>query len=129
MDSTDKQIWGLPPRLVAFIAAVVVLAAGVLGVSAARIVSAPPHLHEWLGIGLFLGLALIADLHPVPLDDKGSQVSLAFVFLIAVLVIFGWQAAAPPPPPRLPPPPPYPGRPVGRATVHHGAHPGAAASA
>ena len=93
MDSTDKQIWGLPPRLVAFIAAVVVLAAGVLGVSAARIVTAPPHLHEWLGIGLFLGLALIADLHPVPLDDKGSQVSLAFVFLIAVLVIFGWQAA------------------------------------
>src|SRR5437868_7227167 len=106
MNSTDNQIWGLPPRLVAFIAAVVVLAAGVLGVSAARIVSAPPHLHEWLGIGLFLGLALIAHLHPVPLDDKGSQVSLAFVFLIAGLVIFACQAATPAPALRLPLPMP-----------------------
>ena len=87
MDSTDKTIWGLPPRLVAFIAAVVVLAAAALGVSAARIVASPPRLHEWLGIGLFLGLALIADLHPVPLDEKGSQVSLAFVILIAVLLV------------------------------------------
>ena len=90
MDATDKTIWGLPPRLVAFIAAVVALAAAALSVSVARIASAPPGLHEWLGIALFLGLALIADLHPVPLDEKGSQVSLAFVFLIAVLVIFGW---------------------------------------
>ncbi|HEY5099969.1 MAG TPA: diguanylate cyclase [Gaiellaceae bacterium] len=95
MISTDKTICGLPPRLVAYIAAVVVLAAGALGVSAARLAASPPRLYDWLGIGLFLGLALIADLHPVPLDDKGSQVSLAFVFLIAVLVIFGWAAAIP----------------------------------
>ena len=49
MDSTDKTIWGLPPRLIAFIAAVVVLAAAALGVSVARIASTPPRLHEWLG--------------------------------------------------------------------------------
>ena len=129
MDSTDKQIWGLPPRLVAFIAAVVVLAAGVLGVSAARIVSAPPHLHEWLGIGLFLGLALIADLHPVPLDDKGSQVSLAFVFLIAVLVIFGWQAATPVAALSILLPMLYQGSPLVRASFNSGAYAVAAACA
>jgi diguanylate cyclase (GGDEF)-like protein len=129
MDSTDKTICGLPPRLVAFIAAVVVLAATALGVSAARIASAPPRLHEWLGIGLFLTLALIADLHPVPLDDKGSQVSLAFVFLIAVLVIFGWQAAIPVAALSILLPMLYQGSPVLRASFNSGAYAVAAACA
>jgi diguanylate cyclase (GGDEF)-like protein len=129
MDSTDKTIWGLPPRLVAFIAAVVVLAAAALGVSAARIVASPPRLHEWLGIGLFLGLALIADLHPVPLDEKGSQVSLAFVFLIAVLVIFGWQTAIPIAALSILLPMLYQGSPVLRASFNSGAYAVAAACA
>jgi diguanylate cyclase (GGDEF)-like protein len=129
MDATEKTICGLPPRLVAYIAAVVALAAGALGVSVARIASSPPRLHEWLGIGLFLGLALIADLHPVPLDEKGSQVSLAFVFLIAVLVIFGWQAAIPVAALSVLLPMLYQGNPVLRAGLNSGAYAVAATAA
>jgi diguanylate cyclase (GGDEF)-like protein len=129
MISTDKTICGLPQRLVAYIAAVVVLAAGTLGVSAARLAAAPPGLHEWLGIGLFLALALVADLHPVPLDDKGSQVSLAFVFLIAVLVIYGWQAAIPVSALSILVPMLYQGSPVLRAAFNSGAYALAAAAA
>ncbi|HUZ97884.1 MAG TPA: diguanylate cyclase [Gaiellaceae bacterium] len=129
MISTDKTLFGLPPRLVAYIAAVVVLAAGALGVSAARLAANPPRLYDWLGIGLFLGLALIADLHPVPLDDKGSQVSLAFVFLIAVLVIFGWAAAIPVAALSILLPMLFQGNPVLRAAFNSGAYAIAAAGA
>jgi hypothetical protein len=129
MSSTEKTICGFPPRLIAYIAGVVVLAAGALGVSAARVASAPPRMHEWLGIGLFLALALVADLHPVPLDDKGSQVSLAFVFLIAVLVIFGWQVAIPVAALSILLPMLVQGSPVLRAAFNSGAYAVAAAAA
>jgi diguanylate cyclase (GGDEF)-like protein len=129
MSSTEKTICGLPPRLVAYIAGVVVLATGALGVAVARLAADPPRLYEWLGIGLFLGLALIADLHPVPLDDKGSQVSLAFVFLIAVLVIFGWQVAIPVAALSILLPMLFQGNPVLRAVFNSGAYAVAAAGA
>ena len=95
MTPTERTIIGLPPRLVAYVGVVVASAAGVLALSADRLVVEPPRLSTGIGMVLFLAFGLIAELHPVPLDDKGSQVSLGFVFNIAALLIFGWAAAIP----------------------------------
>src|SRR5262245_56120488 len=96
MDITqDTTILGFPPRLFAYIVAVVAAATGALAVSAAQITARPPDGRTWLAIALFLALSLTADLHPVPLDENGNAVSLAFVFLISARLIFGWQYAIP----------------------------------
>ena len=53
----------------------------------------PPSTAEGLAIALFLGLALLAELKPVPLEeDDLSTVSLAFVFILAAVILFGWDA-------------------------------------
>ena len=53
----------------------------------------PPGVAEGLAIALFLGLALLAELKPVPLEeDDLSTVSLAFVFILAAVILFGWDA-------------------------------------
>jgi diguanylate cyclase (GGDEF)-like protein/putative nucleotidyltransferase with HDIG domain len=95
MDASQRTIAGFSPRLFAFVAGVVLLGVGAVAVSGARIAADPPGARTSLSIALFFGLSVIADLHPVPLDDKGSEVSLAFVFLIAARLIFGWQYAVP----------------------------------
>jgi diguanylate cyclase (GGDEF)-like protein len=95
MDSTEKTIMGLPPRLVAYVATVVLAACTAVGVAAGWLAVHPPRLTTWLGMGLFLAFGIVAELHPVPLDEKGSEVSLGFVFNIAALLIFGWAAAIP----------------------------------
>ena len=95
MTPHGRTLIGLPPRLVAYVGVVVASAASVLAFSASRLIVEPPRLSTGIGMVLFLGFGLIAELHPVPLDDKGSQVSLGFVFNIAALLIFGWAAAIP----------------------------------
>jgi diguanylate cyclase (GGDEF)-like protein len=92
---TEKTIIGLPPRLVAYVGTIVVAACFALGLAVGHLAFEPPRLTAWLGMGLFLGFGIIAELHPVPLDEKGSSVSLGFVFNIAALLIFGWAAAIP----------------------------------
>ena len=53
----------------------------------------PPGTAGGLAIALFLGLALLAELKPVPLEeDDLSTVSLAFVFILAGVILFGWDA-------------------------------------
>ena len=45
------------------------------------------------GLAAFLGASLLADRFPVPVDDlDASGVSLAFVFGLATIVLFGWAA-------------------------------------
>jgi diguanylate cyclase (GGDEF)-like protein len=95
MASTEKTIIGLPPRLVAYVGTVVVAACAALGLAVGHLAFEPPRLTTWGGMGLFLAFGIIAELHPVPLDEKGSSVSLGFVFNIAALLIFGWAAAIP----------------------------------
>ena len=96
MDTTaDRTIMGFPPRLFAYVAAVIAAATAAIAVSAAQLSSSPPDGRTWLAVALFLALSLTADLHPVPLDENGSSVSLAFVFLISARLIFGWQFAIP----------------------------------
>ena len=43
---------------------------------------------------LFFGLALLADMKPVPLDIENERVvSLAFVFVVSSQILFGWEYA------------------------------------
>jgi diguanylate cyclase (GGDEF)-like protein/putative nucleotidyltransferase with HDIG domain len=43
---------------------------------------------------LFFGLALLADMKPVPLDVENERVvSLAFVFVVSSQILFGWEYA------------------------------------
>ncbi|MFL5912089.1 MAG: HD domain-containing phosphohydrolase [Gaiellaceae bacterium] len=88
-------MFGLPLRLVGYVGGVVIAASAVVAVAASHLVVDPPRLSTWLGIGLFVGLGIVAESHPVPLDERGSEVSLGFVFNIAALLIFGWAAAIP----------------------------------
>jgi diguanylate cyclase (GGDEF)-like protein len=95
MASTENMIFGHPVRLVAYVGSVVAAAVVVVTLSAANLAVDPPRPSTAIGMVLFLAFGLIAELHPVPLDDKGSEVSLGFVFNIAALLIFGWAAAIP----------------------------------
>ena len=82
---------GYPPRLRLLIASA--LALPVVAGAVVSLALDPPGLAEGLAIALFLGLALLAELKPVPLEeDDLSTVSLAFVFILAGVILFGWNA-------------------------------------
>jgi diguanylate cyclase (GGDEF)-like protein len=87
----DRTICGFSPRLFAYVASMIALAVPALAVAGAHLAANPPDGRAWLGIGLFLALSLGSDLRPVPLDERGNSVSLAFVFIIASRLIFGWD--------------------------------------
>ena len=84
---------GYPLRLRLLIASALALAIPVVAGAVAAMVLDPPGSPEGLAIMLFLGLALLAELKPVPLEeDDLSTVSLAFVFILAGVILFGWDA-------------------------------------
>jgi diguanylate cyclase (GGDEF)-like protein len=81
-----------PPRLRRLIASVVALALPVVAVAVVRVGLDPPWAEEALAICLFLALALLAELKPVPIEEEGmSSVSLAFVFILSSVILFGWE--------------------------------------
>ena len=86
---------GLPPRLLAVL--VPVCAAGLLTLGwAAYSFAAEPHSgRTLLGLGLIVAASMFAERFPVPLEgaDAGG-VSLLYVFVVATIVLFGWEAAA-----------------------------------
>jgi diguanylate cyclase (GGDEF)-like protein len=92
-ESTERTILGFTPRLFVYVTSMIVLAACALALATAHAIASPPTGGALLGIGLFLALALAADLRPVPLDEDGNSVSLAFIFIIASRLIFGWDVA------------------------------------
>jgi diguanylate cyclase (GGDEF)-like protein len=64
-----------------------VLAGAVIGIAVG-----PPGSGEALGVLVFLALAVLAELKPVPLEEEGlSSISLAFVFILAGQILFGWE--------------------------------------
>jgi diguanylate cyclase (GGDEF)-like protein len=72
-----------------------VCVAGFVTVVAAAVnfVSTPHSATELAGLAAFLGASLLADRFPVPVDDlDASGVSLAFVFGLSAIVLFGWAA-------------------------------------
>jgi len=60
----------------------------------ATIIATPPTAETVVGVVVFALAALAAEFKPVPLDESGERsASLAFVFLLASQVQFGWQYA------------------------------------
>src|SRR5437762_8941605 len=69
--------------------------AGLATVFAASIsfAGASHSLTVFAGLAAFLGASLLADRFPVPVDDLDANgVSLAFVFGLSAIVLFGWAA-------------------------------------
>ena len=72
-----------------------VCAAGLLALVAAAtsFATSPQSATELAGIAAFLAASLLADRFPVPVDDLDANgVSLAFVFGLSAIVLFGWAA-------------------------------------
>jgi len=83
-----------PLRLRLLIASVLVLATPVVAGAAVRLSLDPPAARVAAAALAFLVFAFLADLKPVPLDESGDRsVSLAFVFVLASQILFGWQYA------------------------------------
>jgi diguanylate cyclase (GGDEF)-like protein len=90
----EQEPTGYPPRLRILIASALALAIPVVAGAAVSIALHPPGATEGLAVLLFLALALLAELKPVPLEeDDLSTVSLAFVFILASVILFGWEEA------------------------------------
>jgi diguanylate cyclase (GGDEF)-like protein/putative nucleotidyltransferase with HDIG domain len=84
-----------PRRPSVYPVAVPVCAAGLLAlVAAATSFATSPHsATDLAGIAAFLAASLLADRFPVPVDDLDANgVSLAFVFGLSAIVLFGWAA-------------------------------------
>jgi diguanylate cyclase (GGDEF)-like protein/putative nucleotidyltransferase with HDIG domain len=83
-----------PPRLRRYVIAVIALTVPVTVGAVLRIATDPPSGGVLIGVVVFCLAALAAEAKPVPLDEQGNRrVSLAFVFLLAVQILFGWQYA------------------------------------
>jgi diguanylate cyclase (GGDEF)-like protein len=92
--TTSASDIGYPLRLRLLIGGVLALSIPVAAGAAARLGSERPHLRLALEALAFLVLAVLADLKPVPLDESGDRsVSLAFVFVLSSMILFGWEFA------------------------------------
>ena len=88
---TTSQMY--PPRLLRYLTLVIVASVPVIAGSVATIIATPPTADIVVGVVVFALAALAAELKPVPLDETGERsASLAFVFLLASQVLFGWQS-------------------------------------
>ena len=92
----SKTILGLPFRLALFVAATVAGAMPIVGLSLASIAVDAPTASTAFAALVFFGLALAADLRPVPMDDSNnSEVSIASVFIVSAAILLGWRFAVP----------------------------------
>ncbi|HSF60430.1 MAG TPA: diguanylate cyclase [Gaiellaceae bacterium] len=83
---------GYPLRLRLLIASALALATPVVAGAVVSIALDRPGAGQAIAVLLFLALALLAELKPVPLEeDDLSTVSLAFVFILAGVILFGWE--------------------------------------
>jgi diguanylate cyclase (GGDEF)-like protein/putative nucleotidyltransferase with HDIG domain len=84
----------LPPRLLRYVTVVIAVTVPVAVGAVLKAASSPPALDTLTGVLVFALAALAAEFKPVPLDEQGARkVSLAFVFLLAAQILFGWQYA------------------------------------
>jgi len=84
----------LPPRLLWYVVTVIAATVPVAVGAALSAAAAPPAKDALAGVLVFALAALAAEFKPVPLDEQGARkVSLAFVFLLAAQILFGWQYA------------------------------------
>ena len=86
---------GLPPRVLAVVVPVVTAGVFTLIWAAYRFGSQAHSARTLLGLGLLVTASMFAERFPVPVEgaDAGG-VSLLYVFVIATIVLFGWQTGA-----------------------------------
>jgi diguanylate cyclase (GGDEF)-like protein len=90
--SDHAGISAYPPRLRWLIAGTIVLVMPIVVGAVLAVALDPPGAAEAAAVLLFLGLALVAEMKPVPLEeDDLSTVSVAFVFILSSLILFGWE--------------------------------------
>src|SRR5262245_58205831 len=83
-----------PLRLRLLIFGVLALATPVVAGAAYRVTADRPGPSMALAVLAFFALAFLSDLMPVPLDETGDRsVSLAFIFVLASQILFGWHYA------------------------------------
>src|SRR5437016_1255373 len=81
------------PSLYPLVVPVCVVGLATVVAAAVSVATATHGLTVLAGLAAFLGASLLADRFPVPVDDlDASGVSLAFVFGLATIVLFGWAA-------------------------------------
>jgi diguanylate cyclase (GGDEF)-like protein len=83
---------GLPPRLLAVLVPVCAAGLFTLGWAGYTFAREPHSGSTLLGLGLLVAASMFAERFPVPVEgaDTGG-VSLLYVFVVATIVIFGWQ--------------------------------------
>ena len=84
---------GISPRLAAVVAPVYLAGIVVTVAAAASFATSPRSLIALAGIAGLLAASTFSERYPVPLDgiDTGG-ISLTFVFAVATIVLYGWQA-------------------------------------
>jgi diguanylate cyclase (GGDEF)-like protein/putative nucleotidyltransferase with HDIG domain len=83
-----------PPRLLRYVVAVIAVTVPVAVGAILKVADSAPGPATLVGVLVFAAAALAAEFKPVPLDEQGARkVSLAFVFLLASQILFGWQYA------------------------------------
>jgi diguanylate cyclase (GGDEF)-like protein/putative nucleotidyltransferase with HDIG domain len=93
-DTATPPSQAFPPRLRRYVIAVIAATVPVAVGAVLRIATEPPSGRVVMGVLVFGLAALAAEAKPVPLDEQGNRrVSLAFVFLLAAQILFGWQYA------------------------------------
>ncbi len=86
----------LPPRLRRHVLATIAVGVPVVAAAAAVSARSVPSLRTIAGVATFFCLTVLAEWRPVPIDTEGDRlVSLAFVFIVASEILFGWQWAVP----------------------------------
>ena len=83
----------MPPRLAAVVLPVTLLGLAVAVATTISLASSPLDTLTLSGVVGLLSAAILAERYPVPLDgiDTGG-VSLGFVFCVAGIVLYGWEA-------------------------------------
>jgi diguanylate cyclase (GGDEF)-like protein len=82
----------LPPRLRRHVLATIAVGVPVAAAAVAACVRSDPGPRTLAGVATFFGLAVLAEWRPLPIDVEGGRlVSLAFVFIVAGQLLFGWQ--------------------------------------
>jgi diguanylate cyclase (GGDEF)-like protein/putative nucleotidyltransferase with HDIG domain len=82
----------LPSRLHWYVLATCGVGVPVVAGAAVSAAMSHPSARSSLGVVMFFCFAILAEWRPVPIDPAGRRlVSLAFVFIIASQLLFGWQ--------------------------------------
>ena len=83
---------GLPPRLRRHVLATIAVGVPVAAAAVVACVRSDPGGGKLAGVATFFALAVLAEWRPLPIDVEGGRlVSLAFVFIVASQLLFGWQ--------------------------------------